>query len=144
MARRSVAAFYGALVFSLISPSLSRAICPIETLLIKGTVENAPAGVVVRVQLLYPKKNGGDSGETTVVDGGFSIPIQFLTQSRRPSINGLFEKCDRKPSSILVSLAQKDQAEERDRVVLDLVRDFAKTDSTTYELRSKIILKWPQ
>jgi hypothetical protein len=132
------------LVFS----SLAGAACPIKTILIKGRAEHAPAGATIRVELVYPKKLGGDSGETTLDEGPnegkFTIPIQFLTQSHGPGLNGLFEKCERKPTSIRVLLVRRDPPEEYDRVLLDLARDFTMVDSQTYELRSEVVLKGPQ
>jgi hypothetical protein len=135
--------FAGATTLTLIFCLPFRAECPIKTLLIKGRVEHAPADATVHVELVYPKKLGGDTGETTLDEGRFSIPVQFLTQSHRPGLNGLFEKCDRKPSSIRVLLVQGDQPEEYDRVVLDLARDFTMVDSQTYELRSEVVLQGP-
>lgn len=44
---------------------------------------------VDRVQLVYAKDMAGESGEVTIENGTFSIPIEFLTQSRRPVVNGL-------------------------------------------------------
>jgi hypothetical protein len=132
------------IVLSLVFCSLAGAECPIKTILIKGRAEHAPAGATVRLELVYTKKLGGDSGETTLDGSKFSIPIQFLTQSHRPGLNGLFEKCERKPTSIRVLLVRGDPPEEYDRVVLDLARDFTMVDSHTYELRSEVVLKGPQ
>jgi hypothetical protein len=51
--------------------------CPVDTVIVKGrVVENtAAAHSKVRVQLVYPKKKPGESGEVTVEDGAFQIPI---------------------------------------------------------------------
>jgi hypothetical protein len=132
------------IVLSLVFCSVAYAECPIKTILIRGQAEYAPAGATVRVELVYPKKLGGDSGETTLDEGRFSIPIQFLTQSHAPGLNGWFEKCERKPTSIRVLLVRVDPPEEYDRVVLDLAKDFTMVDSRTYELRSEVVLKGPQ
>ena len=78
-----------------------------------------------------------------VEDGTFSLPIEFLTQSRRPVVNGLFEKCDRKPTSVVVTLVENGRDQEDDRVSLDLARDFKKADPSAYDLRSEIVLKGP-
>lgn len=144
MLRRLGATFCGALVVSIVFCSVVCAECPVKTVLIKGRVEHPPAGAMVHVELVYPKKLGGDTGETNLDDGRFSIPVQFLTQSHRPGLNGLFEKCDRKPISIRVLLVREDPPEEYDRVVLDLAKDFSSVDSQTYELRSEVVLKGPQ
>jgi hypothetical protein len=139
----------GIILFGLGFCSLSLAECPIKTIMIKGRVEREPAGSAVRIELVYPKGMGGDSGETGVDEGKFSIPVQFFTQSHRPGLNGWFEKCGRKPISIHVLLMRADPTKEGpvkeyDRVVLDLARDFTMVDSDTYELKQKAILKGPQ
>ncbi len=148
MLRYLGATLCGTTLLSLVFCLQARAECPIKTVLIKGRVEHAPAGATVRVELVYPKKLGGDSGEATLDDGPnegkFSIPIDFLTQSHGPGLNGWFEKCDRKPISIRVMLVRGDPPEEYDRLVLELARDFTMVDSHTYELRSEVVLKGPQ
>jgi hypothetical protein len=106
MLRHPGATLCGAALLALIFCLPARAECLSKTLLVKGRVEHAPAGATVHVELVYPKKLGGDTGETTLDEGRFRIPVQFLTQSHRPGLNGLFEKCDRKPSSIRVSLVR--------------------------------------
>lgn len=144
MLRRIGSTLHRAIVLSVVFCSLARAECPIKTVLIKGRAEHAPAGATVHVELIYPKKLGGDTGETTLDGGRFKIPVQFLTQSHRPGLNGLFEKCERKPISIRVLLVLEDPPEEYDRVVLDLAKDFSSVDSQTYEPRSEVVLKGPQ
>jgi hypothetical protein len=76
----------------------------------------------------------------TVEDGKFSIPIQFLTQLRGPVINGYFEKCGRKPKTVIVTLIESDQSHEYDNVSLDFGKDFKIADSGTYILRSQLLL----
>jgi hypothetical protein len=96
-------------------------------------------------QLVYPKKWGGDSAETTVENGRFSIPIEFLTQSRRPLLVGnLREKCDRRPETVVIMLVGSDPSQEYDRVSLDLRKDFKMADPTAYTLRSEIVLNGSQ
>jgi hypothetical protein len=82
----------------------------------------------------------GESGDVTVVDGKFSIPIQFLTESRGPVINGSFGKCGRRPKTVVVTLTTGDQGHEYDSVSLDFAKDFKMTDSETYSPRSTILL----
>ena len=67
--------------------SLAGATCPIKTILIKGRAEHAPAGATVRVELVYPKKLGGDSGETTLDEGPNEGPNEgpYKTSSAFPS-----------------------------------------------------------
>jgi hypothetical protein len=135
----------GSLCLGLITCTLAHAVCPVNVVIVKGRVENAPRNARVRVQLVYPKKHGGDSGETTVENGKFSVPIEFLTQSRRPSLVGsLGEKCDRKPEIVVVTLVGSDPSQEYDRVSLDLHRDFTMSDPAAYSLRSEIVLNGPQ
>ena len=132
-----------AMCISLIACALAHGECPVKTVTVKGRVEHSPDNAKIHVQLVYPKKQGGDSAEATIVNGTFSIPVQFLTQSRRPSINGLFEKCDRKPTAIVVTLVDS-SSQEYDRVSLDLAKDFRTSDPTEYVIRSEIVLEGPE
>ena len=108
------------------SGAFLRAECSIDTIIVNGRVEHAPRKGIVKVQLIYPKDKIGESGDVTVEDGFFRIPILFFTQSRAPFLNGSIppEKCNRKPKAIVVSLIAHDQ--EYDRVSLDMARDFKK------------------
>jgi hypothetical protein len=67
---------------------------------------------------------GTESGEVTIEDGTFRIPIEFLTQSRKPFVNGLFENCDRRPKSVVVALREVGQ--ESERAFLDFAHNFRK------------------
>ena len=97
---------------------LAQAGCPVYVVVVKGRAELAPRGAKVRVQLVYAKGRPGESGETTVENGAFSIPIEFLTESRRPKLIGeLGQKCARRPTSVSIALV-KDE-EEYDRITLD-------------------------
>ncbi len=135
----------GLLSLGLISCPFARAVCPLNVVIVKGRVVHAPGDARVRVQLVYPKKQGGDSAETTVENGRFSIPIEFLTQSRRPLLVGnLREKCDRRPETVVIMLVGSDPSQEYDRVSLDLRKDFKMADPTAYTLRSEIVLNGSQ
>jgi hypothetical protein len=135
----------GILLPGLIAGTLIHAQCPIDTVIVKGRVEHAPSDPKVRVQLIYPKKKAGDSGESTVENGRFSVPIEFLTQSRRPLLVGnLGEKCDRRPETVVVTLVGGDPSQEYDRASLDLANDFKKADPSAYTLRSEIVMNGPQ
>jgi len=127
------------------SGTFSSALCSIDSIMVNGRVENAPPKATVKVQLIYPKGKIGESGDVTVEDGSFRIRIPFLTQSRAPFVNGSipFEKCNRKPNSIVVSLTDKDNDQEYGRVSLDLATDFRKVGSEDYALRSEILLHGP-
>ncbi len=125
------------------SGTLSSALCSIDAVMVNGQVEHAPRKGKVKIQLIYPKGKIGESGDTTVEDGLFRIRITFFTQSRAPFVNGSlpFQKCDRKPATVVVSLIDNDQ--EYDRVSLNMVRDFKKAGSEDYALRSEILLHGP-
>ena len=56
--------------------------CSIDTIIVNGQVEHAPRKGIVKVQLIYPKDKIGESGDVTVEDESFRIPILFFTQSR--------------------------------------------------------------
>lgn len=117
--------------------------CSIDTIIVNGRAEHAPRKSVVKVQLIYPKDKIGESGDVTVEDGSFRIPILFFTQSRAPFLNGIIppEKCTRKPKTIVVSLRDHDQ--EFDRISLDMAKDFKKIELSVYVLRSEILLHGP-
>jgi hypothetical protein len=130
------------LCISLIACTFAHAECPVNVVIVKGRVENAPRNVRVRVHLAYSKEQRGESGEVTMDNGTFSLPIEFLTQSRRAVLIGLGEKCDRKPKTVVITLVEGDQ--EYDRVSLDLAKDFKMSDPTAYSLRSEVVLNRPR
>jgi len=119
----------------------SYAACPTDVVIVKGRVVNAPRNAIVRVQLVYLRQQVEDSGDTTLDNGRFTIKVPFYTQSHGPVINGLFEKCNRKPKTVIVSLEEGDQ--ELDRVSLDLAKDFTMPYGSAYTLRSEIVLHGP-
>ena len=129
------------LFFGLIACTFGHAMCPVDIVVVKGRIERRPDNATVRVQLVYPGNLGGDTGEASSVDVNFTVPVEFITQSRRPLLVGTFrEKCDRRPETVIVTLVGRDPAHEYDRVSLELARDFKKTDSNTYALKSEIVL----
>jgi hypothetical protein len=135
----------GILSLCLLSGLPARAECAVNVVIVKGRVENPPDNARVRVQLVYPQHRGGDVGELILAASDFSLPVEFLTQSRRPrTLGSVGEKCDRKPETVIVILAGSDPAHEYMRVTLDVPSDFEKTDSTTYTVRSAVILKGPK
>jgi hypothetical protein len=123
--------------------AIAQSKCPVNVLIVKGRVDHVPRNASVRVQLMYSKGQRGETAETTIENRTFSIPIEFLTQSRRPVVNGLFEKCDRKPTSVVVVLVATGSDQEYDRVSLSLARDFTMADASAYALRSEIVLNGP-
>lgn len=126
---------------TLIDCMVAHAQCSVKTVLVRGKVEHAPGKATVRVELVYPKRRPGESGEVTVENGRFSIPIEFLTQSNRPLLNIVPVRCNRKPQTVVITLETSDQ--EYDRVSLDLSKDFKMAGYSAYALRSEIILKGP-
>jgi hypothetical protein len=126
------------LSIALITSTAAHTLCSVDEVIVKGRVDHAPNHARVRVQLLYAKGVPGESGDVTVEDGRFSIPIQFLTQSRGPVINGSFGKCGRRPKTVIVTLS--DQSHDYDSVSLDFATDFKMADSGTYTPRSQILL----
>jgi len=115
--------------------------CAVDVVIVKGRVDHPPGNAVVRVQLVYAKNVAGESGEATMENGTFNIPIEFLTQSRRPVVNGLLEKCTRRPKTVIVKLLEDDH--EYDSVSLDFAKDFKMADSSAYSLRSELVLNRP-
>jgi hypothetical protein len=121
---------------------LARAMCPIDMVIIKGRIEHIPPNARVRAQLLFgPHKIVGDVGETIPDGSDFKIPIDFVTQSRRPLVDGLGEKCGRKPEAVVVILLGGDPAREYEHVTLDLHDDFREVPPGTYALKSEIVFK---
>ena len=57
------------------------------------------------MQLVYPKERPGESGEVTVEDGAFQIPIEFVTMQSSIFTN-LPKRCGRKPKSVVITLLE--------------------------------------
>jgi hypothetical protein len=143
-----------ALVASTAITTFAYSWCGTETVILKGRVEPPSRNASVRVQLLYRQKQKqeqlgkqqqeqlGESGEVTVENGRFTIQIPFLTRdSEHVIFASLRDKCDRKPKSVVVTLLEGDQNEERDRISLDMAKDFTKADATAYTPRLDIVLR---
>ena len=111
--------------------------CPVDSIVIKGRVENAHPHSAVRVQLVFPKHKPGESGEVTVEDGVFQIPIEFVTEQSSIFTN-LPPRCGRKPKTVIVTLLENDQ--QTDQVFLDFAKNFKLADPTAYTLRSPVVL----
>ena len=124
---------------SLVLCVVARAQCPVNTVIVKGRiVENSNAHSKVRVQLVYPKEKPGESGEVTVENETFQIPVEFVT-IQSSIFSNLPKRCGRKPKTVVVTLVEDDQ--ELDQVFLDFARQFKMTDPTAYSLRSELVLK---
>ena len=143
--RFGTAKTFGA-IFSIviIAGTMAHALCRVDEVLVKGRVVDAPLKAKVRVQLVYQKGLLGESGEATIQNGAFSIAIEFLTQSRRPVLNGLLEKCSRRPNIVVVTLVVNDREHEVDRVTMDFAEDFVMADPSAYRLRSDLVLNGPR
>jgi hypothetical protein len=132
----------GSLGISLALCVLACAQCPVNTVIVKGrVVENANARSQVRVQLVYPKQKPGESGEVTVEDGAFQIPIEFVTMQSSIFTN-LPRRCGRKPKTVVITLLENDQ--EFDQVFLDFAKNFKMADASAYTLRSEVVLNGPR
>jgi hypothetical protein len=119
-----------------------RAPCPVDTVIVKGrVVEKANAHSKVRVQLVYPKEKPGESGEVTVEDGAFQIPIEFVTMQSSIFTN-LPKRCGRKPKTVVITLLENDQ--ESEQVFLDFAKNFKMVDASAYSLRSEVVLNGPR
>jgi len=117
---------------------IAHAQCPVDTVVVKGRVaENGNAHSKVRVQLVYPKEKPGESGEVTVEDGAFQIPIEFVTIQSSIFTN-LPKRCGRKPKTVVITLLENDQ--ESDQVFLDFAKNFKTADASAYTLRSEVVL----
>jgi predicted oxidoreductase (fatty acid repression mutant protein) len=127
------------LVFPIVlTGAIAHAQCPVNTVFIKGRVQNVPPNSRVRAQLIFAKNQRGASAEATLNSESFRIPIEFITQSSRPVLSNLRPKCDRRPQAAIVKLLEGDQ--ELDRVTLDFRHDFKMTDPTAFTSQSEVIL----
>jgi len=128
-----------------ITSTFAHASCDTDVVIVKGRVAHQPQNAVVRVYLVYSKRQRGESGEVTVENGRFTIQIPFLTQSRAPVLIGsLLEKCGRKPKTVVVTLLGSDPNQEWDSVSLELAKDFEMADPSAYAPRAEIVLNGPQ
>lgn len=117
---------------------VTRAQCPVETVIVKGRVAGkASANSKVRVRLVYPKEKPGESGEVTVEDGAFRIPIEFVTMQSSIFTN-LPKRCGRKPKTVVITLLENDQ--QSDEVFLDFAKEFRMADASAYSSRSEVVL----
>jgi hypothetical protein len=118
---------------------IAHAQCPVDTVIVKGRVEHATAAtdLRVRVQLVFPKHKPGESGEVTVENAIFQIPVEFVTE-QSSLFSNLPKRCGRKPQTVVISLLKGDQ--EFDEVSVDFARDFKMADSSAYTLRSELVL----
>src|SRR5258708_3303685 len=103
----------------LITSTLAHTVCSVDDVVVRGRVDHAPRNAKVRVQLVYARDTPGELGDVTIESGMFSIPVEFLTESRRPVFNGVLEKCSRRPKIVIVTLVERDQDHEYARVTLD-------------------------
>src|ERR1700758_4807424 len=117
---------------------IAHAQCPVNTVIIKGrVVDKANAHSKVRVQLVYPKRKPGESGEVSVEDGAFQIPIEFVTMQSSIFTN-LPNRCGRKPKTVVITLLEDDH--ETDEVFLDFGKNFKMVDASAYSLRLEVVL----
>lgn len=118
---------------------VAHAQCPVETVIVKGRVERpiAKDDYRVRVALVYPKHKPGESGEVTVENANFHIPVEFVTEQSSLFTN-LPRRCGRKPQTVVITLLSGDQ--KSDEVSLDFARNFRMVDASAYTLRSELVL----
>ena len=124
----------------LITCGPAHALCSVDVVIVKGRVDHAPSRAKVRVELVYSRDIVGESAEAAIENGSFSILIEFLTQSHRPVVNGMFEKCNRRPKTVIVTVVGGDQGHGYDPVSLDFAKDFKMADPSAYSLRSELVL----
>ena len=118
---------------------VAHAQCPVDTVIVKGRVEHpiAQNDYRVRVELVYPKHKPGESGEVTVEDATFKIPVEFVTEQSSLFTN-LPKRCGRKPQTVVITLLSGDQ--KFDEAFLDFARHFKMVDPSAYSLRSELVL----
>jgi hypothetical protein len=111
--------------------------CPVDSIVVKGRVENANPHSTVRVQLVFPKHKPGQSGKVKVENGAFQIPIEFVTEQSSIFTN-LPTRCSRKPKTVIITLFENDR--QTDQVFLDFAKNFKLADPSAYTLRSPVVL----
>jgi hypothetical protein len=113
--------------------------CPVDTIIVKGHIEHSAAkkDYRVRVQLMYPKHKPGESGEVSVEDGNFRIPLEFVTE-QSSIFSNLPKRCGRKPQTVIITLLSGD--DKSDEASLDFARSFTMMDPSAYTLRSELVL----
>jgi hypothetical protein len=112
------------LIFALTACAVAGAMCPVDEVIVQGRVVHPPHDAKVLVQLVYATIVVGESGDTTLENENFTLPLDFLTQSRQPIINGSFQKCARRPVTVIVRLVDDRQKHMFDTVSLDFAKDF--------------------
>ena len=131
------------LIFILAACASAQPVCPVDEIIVKGHMDHPPSNAKVRLQLMYAKNMPGEAGDITPESDTFTLPVDFLTQSRQPIVNGSFGKCGRKPTDVIVTLLDGKTDREYDRISLNFVKDFKKTDPSTY-VKFDVVLKGPQ
>jgi hypothetical protein len=128
----------GPFSIAVISSALCFGSCPVNHIILSGHVEDAPEKGSVNVQLVYAKVGAADTAELSLDGARFRVEVPFLTQNRGPVLDGLGGKCKRKPETVVVRLIEGER--EQEGVSLDFPGDFVKSDSTSYVLKSEIVL----
>ena len=118
---------------------IAHAQCPVDTVIVKGSVEHpiAQNDYRVRVQLVYQGHKPGEAGDVTVADAKFQIPVEFVT-SQSSVFTNLPKRCGRKPQTVVITLLRGDQ--KSDEASLDFARNFRMVDTSAYALRSELAL----
>ena len=93
----------------------------------------------IRAHLTYPNSHPGESAETTLDNGSFHLPIEFLTQSPRPLLKNVKPKCDRKPAEVVIPLLTGDT--EKDHLTLAFPHDFTMIDASAYISTAALVFK---
>jgi hypothetical protein len=122
----------------------AQSLCPVDEVIVRGRIDHLSRNADVRVQLVYAKDKPGESGDITPETERFSLPVDFLTQAREPIVNGSFGRCGRRPIRVIVTLFDDERKREYDCISLDFANDFKRIDSSTYVLKSDVLLKGPQ
>ncbi len=116
--------------------------CPVDVVVVRGRVEYAPSNARVRVQLTYHHRRAGESRETKLEGSEFTVPVNFLTQSRGGILLGEWlESCNRRPEAVVVSLTGSNPPQEVDRLTLNLLSDFNEAGPGSYTVKSEIVLR---
>jgi len=118
---------------------VAHAQCPVDAIIVKGQIEHSTAkkDYRVRVQLMYPKHKPGESGEVSVEEENFRIPLEFVTE-QSSLFSNLPKRCGRKPQTVNITLLSGE--DKSDEVSLDFARSFTMVDASAYTLRAELVL----
>ena len=128
----------------LAASALAEPVCPVDTVVVKGRIDHPPSNPDVRVVLIYAKLKPGESSDIIPETEHFRVPVDFLTVSPERFFDVPSGRCARRPTAVIVTLLDRKRNRAYDQISLDFAKDFKMIDSTTYVLKSDLLLRGTQ